>query len=88
MATRKKDTREFRDSAAIKLITEQECQIAGAARNLGIDATMLGRWKREFEGGVDGGLDSANGKALQSYFFLAKSLCCVVSSNRFTAFHC
>ncbi len=64
MAKRKKYTQEFRDSA-VKLITEQGYQITEAARNLGINATMLGRWKREFEGGVDGSPDSANGKALQ-----------------------
>lgn len=65
MAKRKKYTQEFRDSA-VKLITEQGYQITEAARNLGINATMLGRWKREFEGGVDGGPDSANGKTLQA----------------------
>lgn len=60
MAKKKKCTQEFQDSA-VKLITEQGYQIAEDARNLGIDATMLGRWKREFEGGVDGSLDQANG---------------------------
>lgn len=42
---RKKYTQEFRDSA-VKLITEQGYQITEAARNLGINATMLGRWKQ------------------------------------------
>ena len=65
MAKRKKYTQEFRDSA-VKLITEQGYQITEAARNLGINATMLERWKREFEDGVDGSPDSANGKALQA----------------------
>jgi transposase len=65
MAKRKKYTQEFRDSA-VKLITEQGYQITEAARNLGINATMLGRWKREFEGGMDGSPDPAKGKALQA----------------------
>ena len=43
---RKKDTQEFRESA-VKLITEQGYQNAEVARNLGINPTMLGRWKRE-----------------------------------------
>ena len=62
---RKKYTQEFRDSA-VKLITEQGYQITEAARNLGINATMLGRWKREVESGEDGSPDSPSGKALQS----------------------
>ena len=65
MAKRKKYTQEFRDST-VKLITEQGYQITEAARNLGINATMLERWKREFEDGVDGSPDSKNGKALQA----------------------
>jgi len=47
---RKKYTQEFRESA-VKLITEQGYQNAEAASNLGINPTMLGRWKREIEGG-------------------------------------
>jgi transposase len=65
MAKRKKYTQESRDSA-VKLITEQGYQITEAARNLGINAIMLGRWKREFEVGVDGRPDSTNGKAFQA----------------------
>ena len=49
-----------------QLITEQGYQIM---RLLEIwvlmQPTMLGRWKREFEGGVDGSPDSTNGKVLQ-----------------------
>lgn len=37
-----------------------------AARNLGINATMLGRWKREVEGGGNGRPYSANGKDVQA----------------------
>ena len=33
----------------MKLITEQGYRISEAARNLGINPNLLGRWKREFE---------------------------------------
>jgi transposase len=46
--TRRKFTSEFKDEA-VKLITEQGYSIVEAARNLGINAGMLGRWKREQE---------------------------------------
>ncbi len=65
MAKRKKYTQEFRESA-VKLITEQGYQITEAARNLGINVSMLGRWKREADGGGDGSLDSLSGKAMQA----------------------
>lgn len=45
---RKKYTAEFKEGA-IRLITEEGYQITEAARNLGIDPNMLGRWKRESE---------------------------------------
>lgn len=62
---RKKYTREFRDSA-VELITEQGYQISEAARNLGINATMLGRWKREDVGcgNINGG--SPSGREVQA----------------------
>jgi transposase len=47
---RKKYTQEFKEEA-VKLITEQGYKITEAARNLGINVNMLGRWKREIEGG-------------------------------------
>jgi len=62
---RKKYAQEFRDSA-VKLITEQGYQIAEAARNLGINANMLGRWKREAEDGGSGTPDSPSAKDLQA----------------------
>ena len=62
---RKKYTQEFRESA-VKLITEQGYQNAEAARNLGINPTMLGRWKREIEGGAVGNSDSASAKDIQA----------------------
>ena len=49
---RKKYTQEFKEEA-VKLITEQGYQIAEAARNLGGNGNMLGRWKREIEGGPE-----------------------------------
>jgi transposase len=46
--TRRKFSPEFKDDS-VKLVTEQGYSIVEAARNLGINATMLGRWKRERE---------------------------------------
>jgi transposase len=62
---RKKYTQEFRDSA-VKLITEQGYQTTEAARNLGINVNVLGRWKREAEGGGDGSADSPSRKDVQA----------------------
>ena len=62
---RKKYTQEFRESA-VKLITEQGYQNTEAARNLGINPTMLGRWKREIEGGGVGNSNSASSKDIQA----------------------
>ncbi|MFO8163787.1 MAG: IS3 family transposase, partial [Desulfatiglandales bacterium] len=59
---RKKYTKEFKEEA-VKLVTEQGYQIAEAARNLGINAGTLGRWKREIEDDV-GGVSSQ--KTMQS----------------------
>ncbi|MBV5340710.1 MAG: transposase [Deltaproteobacteria bacterium] len=50
---RKNSLQEFRESA-VKLITEQGYQATEAARNLGINSTVLGRWKREIENGDAG----------------------------------
>jgi transposase len=64
MAKRKKQyTQEFKESA-VKLITEQGYKVAEAARNLGVNANVLGRWKREVDG--DGGPEANNGKELQA----------------------
>lgn len=49
---RRKYTMEFKEEA-VKLIMEQGYQVAEAARNLGINASVLGRWRRELEGGVE-----------------------------------
>ncbi len=46
---RKTYTQEFKQEA-VKLITEQGYQIAETARNLGINVSMLRRWKNEIEG--------------------------------------
>lgn len=48
MATRKKYTREFKEDA-VRLVTEQGYNQSEAARNLGIDRGMLGRWVKEFQ---------------------------------------
>lgn len=62
---RKKYTREFKEEA-VKLITEQGYQITEAARNLGINENMLGRWKREIEGGPEEVSGVSGGSALQA----------------------
>ena len=48
MATRKKYTREFKQDA-VRLVVEQGYNHSEAARNLGIDRGMLGRWVKEFQ---------------------------------------
>ena len=48
MATRKKYTREFKQDA-VRLVTEQGYNPSEAARNLGIDPGMPGRWVKEFQ---------------------------------------
>jgi transposase len=44
---RRNDTEEFKREA-IRLVTEQGDSVSDTARNLGIKAHRLGRWKREF----------------------------------------
>jgi transposase len=64
MAKKKKQyTQEFKESA-VKLITEQGYKVAEAARNLGVNANVLGRWKREVD--EDSGREVNNGKELQA----------------------
>ena len=48
MTTRKKYTIEFKQDA-VRLVTEQGYKQTEAARNLGIDRGMLGRWIKEFQ---------------------------------------
>ena len=46
---RKKYTREFKVEA-VRLITRQDMTIAQVSKDLGINANLLGRWKKEFQG--------------------------------------
>ena len=46
---RRKYSQDFK-TEAVRLVTEQGYGISEAARNLGIGAGMLGRWKREAAG--------------------------------------
>ena len=48
MATRKKYTKEFKQDA-VRLVTEQGYKQTEAARNLGIDRSMLARWVKEYQ---------------------------------------
>ena len=48
MATRKKYTREFKQDA-VRLVTEQGYNKTEAARNLGLERSVLARWVKEFE---------------------------------------
>ena len=48
MTTRKKYTIEFKQDA-VRLVTKQGYKQTEAARNLGIDRGMLGRWIKEFQ---------------------------------------
>ena len=45
---KRKHTKEFKEDA-VKLITEQGYSIAEAARSLGLNSNMLGKWKRDME---------------------------------------
>jgi transposase len=45
---RRQYTEEFKREA-IRLVTEQGYGVSETARHLGINAHMLGRWKREFD---------------------------------------
>ena len=62
---RQKHTKEFKEEA-VKLITIQGYSVAEAARNLGINATMLGRWKKEFEHPEDESAATGNSALLQA----------------------
>ena len=46
MSKRKKYSKEFKQDA-VRLVTEQGYSIAESARNLGLNANMLARWKKE-----------------------------------------
>ncbi len=60
MTRRKKYSKEFKLDA-VSLITEQGYSRAEAARSLGLNANMLGRWAKEFQG-KDGHAFRGNGK--------------------------
>ena len=62
---RRKFTDEFKDEA-VKLVLEQGYQISEAARNLGIHANLLGRWKREYEDGGNGSSDTGSAVAMRA----------------------
>ena len=62
---RRKYTPEFKEEA-VKLVTEQGYQITEAARNLGVNENMLGRWKRELEGGGKEAFGSQSGTTVQA----------------------
>lgn len=57
---RRQYTDEFKREA-VRLVTEQGYGVTEAARNLGINAHMLGRWKRQAEQHHNG-LDRGNGQ--------------------------
>ena len=56
---RRRHSRQFKQDA-VNLVTEQGYSIAEAARNLGLNANMLGRWKGELNS--DPGAFRGNGK--------------------------
>lgn len=62
MAKRREFTRQFKIDA-VKLVTEQGYKLSEAARNLGIDPSVLRRWKVQFE---TEGLDAFPGKGHMS----------------------
>ena len=60
MTVRKKYSKEFKLDA-VSLVIEQGYNRAEAARSLGINANMLGRWVKEYQAG-DGQSFRGNGK--------------------------
>ena len=56
---RRQYTEEFKQEA-VRLVTEHGYGVTEAARNLGINAKMLGRWKRQAEWQTNGS-SSSNG---------------------------
>ena len=62
---RKKYTQEFKEEA-VKLITEQGYQATEAARNLGVNISVLRRWKNEIEGKESSGADATLKAELKS----------------------
>jgi len=60
MTLRKKYTKEFKLDA-VSLVIDQEYSRAEAARNLGINSNMLGRWVKEHQAD-DGQAFRGNGK--------------------------
>ena len=63
--SRRKFTKEFKEEA-VKLVSEQGYQISEAARNLGIHANLLGRWKKEIQGGNEEDWATDSAKAMQA----------------------
>ncbi len=61
---RRQYTQEFKEEA-VKLVTEQGYQISEAARNLGVNVNVLGRWKRDMERGGEESSGLKGGAALQ-----------------------
>jgi len=62
---RRKFTKEFKEEA-IKLVLEQGYQISEASLDPGIHANLLGRWKREYENGVEGGSDNGSSVSMRA----------------------
>ena len=63
--TRRKYSKEFKEEA-VKLVTEQGYGVSETARNLGINANMLGRWKKEFNAEAEGEGGSGSAAAMQA----------------------
>ena len=58
-------TNEFKEEA-VKLITEQGYSVAEAGRNLGVNANMLSRWKRDIESGGEKETTIGEGVSMQA----------------------
>ena len=62
---RRNYSKEFKEEA-VKLVAEQGYSVAEASRNLGVNANMLGRWKKEVEGDIEGELSPSSAVTTQS----------------------
>ena len=62
---RRKYSKEFKEEA-VKLVLEQGYSVSEAARNLGVHANLLGRWKRDYEDDGNAALHSDSSVAMRA----------------------
>lgn len=63
--TRKVYTQEFKEEA-VKLISGEGYTFAEAGRNLGVNPSLISKWKKELEGGLDSDMSPAQSASIQA----------------------